>query len=44
MVRFFLNATAIFLLNAMDCVDVYEGVHMVQFHVRAMHWCVRCRT
>ena len=33
-----------FLLHAMDCVDVYEGVHMVRFHVRAMHWCVWCRT
>ena len=35
---------AIFLLSTamqkMDCVDVNEGVHMVRFHVHAMHWCV----
>ena len=37
----FLFATA---MQKMDCVDVNEGVHMVQFHVRAMHWCVRHRT
>ena len=27
-----------------DCVDANEGVHMVRFHVRVMHWCMRCRT
>ena len=34
----FLFVTA---MQKMDCVDVNEGVHMVQFHVRVMHWCVR---
>ena len=33
----FLLATA---MQKMDCVEVNEGVHMVQFHVCAMHWCV----
>ena len=33
----FLFATA---MQKMDCVDVNEGVHMVRFHVPAMHWCV----
>ena len=37
----FLFATA---MQKMDCVDVNEGVHIVQFHVRAMYWCVRCHT
>ena len=37
----FLFATAI---QKMDCVDVNEGVHMVQFHVCAMDWCVWCHT
>ena len=35
MVRFFLFATA---MQKMDCVDVNEGVHMVQFHVCVMDW------
>ena len=26
-------------MQKMDCVDVNEGVHMVRFHVHAMHWC-----
>ena len=33
----FLFATA---MQKMDCVDVNEGVYMVQFHVHVMHWCV----
>ena len=37
----FLFVTA---MQKMDCVDVNEGVHMVRFHVRVMHWCVRCHT
>ena len=39
---------AIFLfqtaMQKMDCVDVNESVHMVWFHVCAMHWCVLCLT
>ena len=37
----FLFATA---MQKMDCVDVNEGVHMVRFHVRGMHWYVWCHT
>ena len=37
----FLFATA---MQKMDCVDANEGVHMVQFHVRLMHWCEQCCT
>ena len=33
----FLFAT---VMQKMDCVDVNECVHMVQFHVHAMHNCV----
>ena len=29
-----------FAMRKMDYVGVNEGVHMVQFQVRAMHWCV----
>ena len=36
----FLFATA---MQKVDCVDANEGVHMVRFHVRAIHWCVRTR-
>ena len=36
----FLFATA---MQKMDCVDANEGVHMVRFHVPAIHWCVRHR-
>ena len=31
-------------MQKMDCVAVNEGVHMVQFYVCVMHWCVQCRT
>ena len=30
-----------FTMRKMDYVGVNEGVHMVQFQVHAMHWCVR---
>ena len=29
-----------FAMRKMDYVGVNEGVHMVQFQVRVMHWCV----
>ena len=31
-----------FAMQKMDYVGVNEGVHMVWFQVRAMHWCVQC--
>ena len=37
----FLFATA---MQKLDRVDVNEGVHMVRFHVCAMHWCVMSHT
>ena len=33
-----------FAMQKMDCVVVNDTVHTVQFLVRVMHWCVRCRT
>ena len=41
MVRIFLFMTVMW---KMDCVGVNETIHMVRFHVCAMHWCVRCCT